>query len=359
MANLIIDGFDYLPAGLSNSEYQRLLAANAWFLGQGSYAPNPAPVVGRFGFGMALQMGGLTYGPTAYVVPLPGNPHLTTGFFGFAMMVPATGTGARVAIGFYDAVKNNFQLSVGFEANGVLRVYRGQTEIAASEANAFQAGEWFHCEMKPTIDPAAGALEVRINTVPKVQLVGANTQNTTNAYFDSVFFGGFDQSVGTFTIDDVFFNDATGAANNTWSGNLRVKTQFMIGNGATDQFTIGGTNPAATNWQSVLNQTLDDTKYTYSATIGNSDLYTPNPNLNAPAVRAVQVRAALRQDDATQRSSKLLLRIGTTIYTGSIEHFTNQTFTFYKQRWDQSPATAVSFTGAEVNGLQAGLTVQS
>jgi hypothetical protein len=51
----------------------------------------------------------------------------------------------------------------------------------------------------------------------------------------------------------VYFNDAAGSMNNTFLGNVRVKSQFTASAGDSTQFTIGGSAPAATNWQSVLN----------------------------------------------------------------------------------------------------------
>jgi hypothetical protein len=133
----------------------------------------------------------------------------------------------------------------------------------------------------------------------------------------------------------------------------------MIADGATDNFSIGGSSPAATHWQSVLNQNLDDTKYEYSSNVGDIDLFTPDPNLNSPLVHALQVRTALRQDDATQRVARHLLRISGLNYVGTVDHYTNQTYTFYRTRWELNPNTGVSFTGAEVNGLQPGVKVQA
>lgn len=364
MANLVTEGFDWFPSGQSSAQRQLLLGANNMFQ-HGTVVPDVD--TGRFGFGAGLSYNFSTVsggGDPFTVVPI--GAAISTGFMGVAMFVyPDMDTNNGALLGFFDGVSNGPQLTLLFAANGVIKVYRGDTSgafLGSSIAGAYQNKEWFHIEAKPVIATSGGTIEIRVNTVPVVQITGANTQNTANAYFDSIFVGGhipvnFTQVHCTF--DDLFVNDTTGTSNNNWSGNLRVKTQFMIANGATDNMTIGGTSPAATNWQSVLNQSLDDTKYVYSATVGNLDLYTPDPNLNAPFVRAVQVRAALRQDDATQRSAKMLLRIGATVYANAAEHFTNQTFTFYKARWDLSPATSVSFTGAEVNGLQAGLKVQS
>lgn len=372
MANLVTEGFDWFPSGQSLTNRQGLWGANEFFLKDNGGFGAADVVTGRFSFGKALALSGSFGGffghSSGYVVPVGATP--STGFLGLAMYVDHNlPTVSRPLVGFYDGVTDDYQVTLRFCPNGVIKVYNGDpdgTYLTSSKAGSYQEDRWFHCEIRALIADSGGTVEVRINTVPVIQLVGADTKNTVNAYFDSVFLGGHtsNNNVGPssdhpIVYDDMFVNDTTGATENDWAGNLRVKTQFMIANGATDQFTIGGTSPAATNWESVLNINLDDSKYVFSATIGNIDLYTPDPNLNAPLVRVVQVRSALRQDDATQRSAKHIVRIGSTNYVNSLEHFTNQTYTMYKSKWELNPATGVSFTGTEVNGIQVGIEVAS
>lgn len=359
MANLLCEGFDWMASGLSDSVRTRLWAANRMFESGNDMVADV--VTGRFDYGKALvvNFNNVFSNGSGYVIPIHETP--ATGFVGCAMFIyPDMGATAVAVVSFYDAVENVPQFRIHFAANGVIKIYdgAGTTLLANSEADSYQENEWFHFEAKATIG-TGGTVEVRINTVPVIQLVGGDLQYSPNAYFDSIYIGGerWNSSGGHYHVafDDLFVNDTVGATNSDWSGNLRVKTQFMIANGATDNFTIGGTAPAATNWQSVLNQNLDDTKFVYSSTIGHIDLYTPDPNLNSPLVRSLQVKMALRQDDATQRIARAVIRIGSTNYVGSVDQYTNQTFTFYTERFELNPATGVSFTGAEVNGLQAGL----
>ena len=362
MANLIVDGFDWFPSGQSSATRDRLWAANNMFLISGSIDADVT--TGRFGFGKAFLFND-NVGVTAkngYVVPIGTTP--ATLFMGGAMFVfPDQQNVCTSEVGFYDAVSDSAQLYIRFAANGVVKVVRGDgTALANSVAGSFQENEWFHFEIKATIDNSAGACEVRINTVPVIQLVGADTQNTSHAYADSILLGYSNTNANNtvhYALDDLFVNDTTGAENNDWLGNVRVKTQFMVGDGFTNQFTIGGTSPAATHWQSVLNTILDDTKYEFDSNIGDIDLFTPDPNLNSPLVHSLQVRMGLRQDDATQRMAHAMLRISGTNYEGSVDQFTNQTYTFYKERFELNPNTGVAFTGADVNGLQAGVKVAS
>jgi hypothetical protein len=373
MANLVVDGFDWFPSGQASAVRDRLWAADEFYKKSGGATADVE--TGRFGFGKGLlfSLGGNSAGH-GYVVPIGATP--ATGFFGCAMFIyPDQTDDAAPVLQFFDAVNNVAQFGVFFAPNGVIKIYPGNqgtggsiggdVAIANSKAGVYQENEWFHVEIKGTIANSGGSVEVRINTVPVIQLVGADTQNSANAYFDAVAFnsykntGNFNSSTIHTVFDDFFVNDTSGAQNNDWLGNVRVKTQFMIANGATNNFSIGGTSPAATHWQSVLNQLLDDSKFEFSSTIGDIDLFTPDPNLNSPLVHALQVRMGLRQDDATQRVARALLRIGSTLYPGTVDQYTNQTFTFYKERFELNPATGVSFSGADVNGLQPGVKVQA
>lgn len=371
MTNLVTDGFDWFPSGQSAATRQTLFAANDFF-SFGGVDSNPFDVrTGRFSFGKAIgfnQTGIFDGNPqtNAYVVPVGGT--LAEGWIGFAYFRAAnSGNSAHPFVGFFDALNNAVQVSVTFDRYGIMRVYRGLpsngTLIASSVVGAFEEDRWFHGEIRCLCANVGGEVEVRINTVPKIQLTGADTKNSANAYFDSAIIGHYRAITAgddiNWAIDDLYINDPSGTKLNTWAGNLRVKSQFMVGDGAENAFTIGGTAPAATRWQSVNNQSIDDTKYVYSPNVGDKQTFVPDPNLNSPLVRVVQVRAALRQDDATQRVARHLLRIGATDYEGSVNHYTNQQFTFYKTRWDTNPATLVDFTGSEVNGLEAGLKVQA
>lgn len=378
MANRVVDGFDWFPTGQTSTVRAALLSANKFFVDSLGGSMVPDVTTGRFNFGQGLYWNGTWAGVfparSGYVIPL--GVTVTQGYQGFALYRdPTCDATVRALAGAIDG-PNGAQIMVTFERFGVIRVYRDWVWnnlgsgsptgvlLASSVAGAFTEGEWCHVEIFYHTASSGGGVEVRINTDPKIQLVGANTDKTGTGTFDSCYVGFYGSAGGIsapvkFIVDDMYVNDNSGTTMNTWSGNLRVKGEFVIANGATDNFTIGGSSPAATNWQSVLNQGMDDTKYVYSANVGDIDLYTPNPTVNAPYVRVLQVRMGLRQDDATQRVARAVIRISGTNYVNSVDQFTNQTYTFYFGKWELSPATGVSFTGTEVNGLQAGIKVQA
>lgn len=364
----VIDGFDWFPSGKSSAVRAELWAANGWFHDR-SWSNTVADVVtGRFGFGKAMRLYSEFSNAShfdAYIVPV--DDLLTEGYFSAAIYYPDFNDygDAKAWIAFYDGVYNQFQFTVVFRNNGVIEVRRGSysgTILATTPTGSFEENRWMFLEIFGKVHDTNGEVEVRINTVQKINVVSSDTRGgTTTTTYDSIKMGcsGAASQAATLYVDDMTITDTAGSTMNTFMGNLRVKSQFMIADGYLNDFTIGGTSPAATNWQSVLNQDMDDTKYVYSPTIGDLDMYVPDPNLNAPYVRAVQVRMGLRQDDATQRSAKAVIRIGSTDYEDDVEHFVNQLYTFYFGIWELNPATGVTFTGAEVNALEVGVKVES
>lgn len=375
MTNRITEGFDWFPTGKSVAERQRLFAANQMFYYQDGVSTSVFPDVSStevpFGFGKSFYYshssavsGEFRQG---FVVPFQDTvTPVSEGYFGIRLkIINHENLGADGPIlCFYDAVTNAPQFGISFAENGVIRLWRGWpytgTLLASSRVNSFQEEEWFWIEIYGLVANSGGEVEVRINTVAKISLVGADTQNTATDDVDSVFIGARkDNYEITFAYDDMYFNDTAGTINNSWLGNVRVKTAFMIADGDNIDFSIGGSSPAATNWQSVLNTNLDDTKYVYSGTAGQYDLYDLDPIQASPLVHVVQVRAALRMDDATQRVGRYKIKVNGVEYEGTVDHYMNQTYTMYFDRWELNPNTAAGWTGTEVNGIQPGVKVQA
>jgi len=369
-----------MPTGLSFAERGRLWGANEMYpwLSPTADSITANVVTGRFGFGKAINLTGASGNGVNqfYAFPLGGTK--TEVYVGVAVKWDnITSYTSGGCIGFFDAVNQQFQFTVRLDKFGVIRVIQGPTNpatpwgnlpfygpptvLATSVMGVFQENEDFYLEIHGIIDDTSGEVEVRVNTVTVISAVNIDTRGgTLSTTIDAITLGWLSSGApGSWNVsyDDLYVNDTAGLTCNSWMGNQRVKSQFVIGDGSTLDFTIGGTSPAATHWQSVLNQNLDDTKFVYSPTVGDIDLYQIDPNLNSPLVNVLQVRSALRQDDSTQRAAQHLVHISGVDYLNPLVHYTNQSYTFYKSRWEVNPDTGVGFTGAEVNGLQPGIDV--
>jgi hypothetical protein len=144
-----------------------------------------------------------------------------------------------------------------------------------------------------------------------------------------------------------------GPRNNDYLGNVRVRYMPVISNDTPLDWSIGGSIPAPTNWQSVLNLDLNDTKYVFTPDTGDQDFYNIDPIINAPTIFGVEIGGAYRQDDATQRFVANQIRSGATVATG-VTLATNQTYTFTYDIFELNPDTGLGWSNAEVNAIDVG-----
>ncbi|HEY2178094.1 MAG TPA: hypothetical protein VGH15_05880 [Caulobacteraceae bacterium] len=363
---LRVDGFDYIPlASAQNALTASHLTGGGWRFQPGALQDyyRPAIIAGVFGWGHALFVdavfgAGPTYTNPNMVLPL-GVSATASGVVG-ARMFRGSGTIASPCLRLYDAVTNAPQLTVSLDAMGIIRLWRGDiggTLLAASDAGAFDDDRWMTVELKATINTSTGEAEVRVNTGSVIHVVSTNTQATGVAGFDAVSVGC--QIVGNaqaaFALDDLYVCDLTGSVNNDFLGAVQVRTQFMAGAGATTDFTPNG---AGTNWQAASNFGLDDTTYVSDGVVGDLDTYTVQAVVNASIVHGVQVRGAMRQDDATQITARQVLKAGSTQVTGA-DHLTNESYQYYFDIWELDPDTGLGWTGTEVNAIQVGPKVEA
>lgn len=350
----IVDGWDY------HTGAQGMFQKQGWTGDTDRFAMTTSTA---FGYGKAMGFGATT--TPIYTYRTLRNRYTTGGVIGQRMFVH-TDAGK---FWFIKILDNNStfpeQFYVQFDSNGAIWVYgiNSGTDVllAKTYSNAFNPGAWFFFEMKWDLGSSTttGTLEIRVNTETVLSLSAADLINGT--LIAPATLRGFDMMmVGTvrfaplpFNIDDFYFLTTDGALNNNFLGNVRAKYLALTGNSTPLNFLIGGTAPAATNWQSSLNTALDDTKYVYSPTAGDQDLYTIDPNLNTPFVHGLELSGAFRQDDATQRFVANTIKSGAANGTGAT-HAVNQSYYFYNDVFELDPATGVQFTGAGANALKVG-----
>lgn len=356
MTLILIDGYDYLPS----SNLAGVLSAQAWTGSVGALRRNTNTA---FSYGYSLSPDGVSNANTYY--RYARARHTTSMVWGMRMWVPAS-TLPTLRIGAHDtqSVGATSQWSLGFDSFGCLYFYNSTGLVAKTSAYSFYPERWFYLEISWTPGYSTdGTFEVRVNTVPVLSLPAVRTAAGTLVFpatspgFDMLFYFVDRNSDATgansWAWDDEYLLTKAGAQNDDYLGNVRAKYMAPVSDGSPLQWTIGGSAPAATNWQSVLNTALNDTKYVYASTVGFQDLYGIDPNLNTPQVFGVEVSGAYRQDDATQRWVKNTISSGGTLATG-VPHAINQSFTFYPDIYELNPDTGVAFTGAEVNALLIG-----
>lgn len=213
---------------------------------------------------------------------------ITTGYIG-------------VAIRIHSAVNANTQLirwsnasniSVGFiqltTSNTLALINSAGSQIGSASA-ALSLDTWYYVELKNDASTNPGALAGRLNGI-----VFASGSNSNQGQWARSLIGTI---TGTQTTSDIFFTDmkicdSTGSSFNSYPGNGNVLLVRPNGAGESTGWSIAGSSPAATNWQSVNEVPPDDAiTLVNEALLSDIDLYTvassglhPYDRINAVAV---------------------------------------------------------------------------
>lgn len=243
--------------------------------------------------------------------------------------------------------------------DGLLRLWRGdQTTLLATSTIALPTGSWNFIELKTTIHDTTGSLELRVNGVTVATYAGDTKYSSTIGTARSIRLSGGVYSSSLYGwIDDLYVCDGTGTTNNDFLGDCRVDTLYPNGVGNSAQFTPTG---SATNWENVDDVPSDeDASYNASDTVGSIDsfAFTDMAVLTA-SVFGVQANILARKDDAGTRTLRAIARVGGTNYEGS-DLPLSDTYLDQQQIWALNPATAASWTEAEINAAEFGYKVQA
>lgn len=369
MTMRVIDGFDYMAGGDSDLCFDH----GGWT--RSNYGGGISTTIARFGYGASaaptINNGAGNNGASKIFSPY-AEP--TTVFWAgglYRNSADAQNCGPQICIG--EATSRGCHLAIRMKGAGQVVLYRGTdademrnwsfVELAASDPDLFDNLTWNWIEAKATIHDTNGECEVRLNGKTVIHVVGATTANqhaSVPAYVNMGAIGAGGDEDFNCNIDDFAVWDDAGTTCNDWMGTNRVKAMLAIANGDNIDSTIGGSSPAATNWQSVLNSLLGDTKYVYmdDTQVGDFDLYDMNPIISAPHVWAIQIRVSARQDDATQMTLRTLLKSGATTTEGVDENMAMD-YNFWYTKYEVDPNTGVAFTQSGANAIQVGYKFQA
>lgn len=241
---------------------------------------------------------------------------------------------------------------------GILEIRRGTETgtLLASGTQSITNDQWNYWEVSVTIADAGGEVHVRLNgqTTDEVSYVGDTKNGGTSTSVDRVFIPG----PGTVTyVADVYILDDSGPApNNTFLGDVVVRTLSPTGNGAFSQLT-GSDGNQTDNYLLVDEHPYSSADYVGSATVGLKDTYAIGdlPG-GVTTVYGVQLNSMMAKSDASLASARNVLRSGGTDYTGTTRALTT-TYTGYYELYETNPATTFAWTPTDVNGIEAGMEV--
>lgn len=136
------------------------------------------------------------------------------------------------------------QCTVCFQSGGDITLRSGGPTgtVLATYAGAFTQDVWTHFQIRVVIDGAAGSMTIRKNGQTSDTYASATNLNTrggtANNYANVVLYGNNTVvASNTFWIDDLLFFSGSGAAPNTWVGDVRAVCLPAAADTAQKQFT--------------------------------------------------------------------------------------------------------------------------
>jgi hypothetical protein len=314
----------------------------------------------------AVYSGPANTGYTGRVVGNAGRPiYLTT---------PSLGSNDTWIIGFgfkrassathyyFDLYSGaNRQFTIQFHATDpgnywTVRLLRGATEVEAGTSElAYDV--WYYIELKVTIDPSAGAYELRINEITEMSDTSVNTAESGSGNAD-VFHvrNSFSQY-----LDDLYICDDNGSNNNDFLGDCQV--EGILPNGAGDR-TEWSANPASNNYQRVDDpqNAYSLTDYVYDDTNGQGDLYEfEDPGAISGEIKGIAVITFAALSAAGSRVIRNLFKTdggGTEYDLDSMTVASTDAAGFLKIQ-ETNPDTSLAWTDSELSDAQFGVEVVS
>ena len=217
-------------------------------------APSPAGIVGRRYPNIANEsafriragrLGGYALDIPSYYYCYYSQSDLTTNdtvVAGFALQL---GTFANDAVFFalYDGTTLGVNLCI--QSNGNVKIKCGTTVLATVPAGLSLGGTWTYLELKVKCG-SSGTYELRADGVTVASGSG-NTKAGSHNYHDGFRFCGTTEPYSS-AIDDFYFLDASGSANNDFLGNMRVTVmpRTPLGTPHNSHQTAAATTPEST-----------------------------------------------------------------------------------------------------------------
>lgn len=242
---------------------------------------------------------------------------------------------------------------------GLLEIRRGTSSgtLLATGTTQIFLSQWNYIEVSCTVSDTVGEVHVRLNgnTADEVSFTGDTKNGGTNTTIDRV--GYFTGSGPAGSAADLYIlNDSGPAPNNSFLGDVVVRTLSPVGNGNYSQLT-GSDGNSVDNYLLVDEHPYSGTDYVGSPTTGQKDTYamTDLP-AGVTTVYGLQVNSLMAKSDASLAQSRLILRSGGTDYGGTTRVLPT-TFTGYYEFYETDPATGVAWTPASVNNMESGMEV--
>lgn len=310
---------------------------------------------------------------SAVATPSTATPRLAGNYYGNApgalnKTIPET-TQAIVGLGFYSIASATSYVSfwgdsgatqhitVQRNTSGFIEIRRGSTSgtLLATGTTPIAASTWFYLEASVTISDTVGQVHVRLNGAPtdEVAYTGDTKNAGTNTTIDRVSLA---CTFGTYNVSDLYILDTTGTTNNSFLGDVAVRTLSPTANGTYSQLTNSAGN-STNNYTYVDEHPYSGTDYVGSQTTGLRDTYSlADLPAGVSTVYGLQIVGFMAKNDASFGQAKLAVLSGGSLRYGA-NHALSTSYQSYYDLFTTNPVTGISWSVSDVNGLEAGMEV--
>ena len=341
---LWLDGFDAYgvtanaapaPAGIMARKYSAIASESSFKVRAGRYS----------GYALNLPYDTFYFGKTGLTTE-------DTVIAGFAINFVSLRWPSYQFFGLYAGATRGVWLRR--TTNGLeIEVMLGGGVIATTSGVNFTAGVWQYLEIKVKCDSSAGTVDIQSNGSSVLSASSLNTKAGSNSYHDGFRHYGIDVNLPM--IDDFYFLDSSGAANNDFLGKQKIVTLFpddvgdaneWSGSSGADHYTLVGENP-----------TDNDTTYVESSESTKQELWKYSDSLDVGTIAGLKINTDCRVTDVTSFNLGTLIQSGATGVSDAGQTIGATGFTTPYLISEQDPNTVAAWGASGVNNAQFGVKV--
>jgi len=257
-------------------------------------------------------------------------------------------------IGMHDST--TAQMNIYLNSSGFLEVRRGASTVLDTGTTTIDVNTWYYVELKTTIHNTTGAYELMIDGVSEVSDTGVDTQETGNAYWDSVALltAGFGAPY-LIHIDDMYVTDSTGANNTGFLGVIQIETIRPTSDVTTDWTALG----AGSHYVEVDENPIDDdTSYVESGTPADRELFGMGDTAaGTPTIFGITSIVDARNTDATTHDIQLVNKSSTTTTVSSPQTVGSTSAAKFEEITELNPDTSTAWTKTTIDAAEFGFEV--
>jgi hypothetical protein len=244
---------------------------------------------------------------------------------------------------------NSEQCTVWLGTDGAVVAYRGATLLGRS-APVIGAGAYQHLELYGKAgNGTAGALEVRVDEVTRLNLTGIDTVQSANVEFSQWAFGhGIDGGTAMVDFADFFCNDTVddGSGCSSFIGDVKSGLLLVNANTAQADFALSA---GVSGYALLGTAPPDDSTYVSTAsTTAESDFGLQDGPANLSEILTVRPFMRAMKDDAGSCTIAPSMKSGGTKAVAAAQPITTA-FAYYDSNVPVDPATGVPWVLAGLN----------